>query len=741
MRGRRLRRVEHVCVMDKVFSLNPEQQDAVETLEGPVLVLAGAGSGKTRVVTSRIVHLIENGISPSNILGVTFTNKAAQEMRERICKLTQHQVLICTFHSLGARVLRECIHALGYQRDFTIYDEEDVEKLVKACLVELNLKEKKMEVKPFRQMISQAKNALQQPDQLLHLDQSSDIEQAFPSVYALYQRKLQEYQAVDFDDLLFLTVRIWREHPELLMRYQDKWPFVLIDEYQDTNAAQYTMTQLLVEKRRNLFVVGDPDQSIYSWRGADVQNILNFERDYPGAKVIRLEQNYRSRMNILNTANALISHNTNRIEKELWSDLGDGEKIKLYIGEDERAEAEFVASQVAYHKAQHKIPLNDMVIFYRTNAQSRVFEDYLLYRGVPYVIVGGVSFYQRREIKDILAYLRFSQSGADYISFARTINLPKRGLGDATIEKIRQGANEEGMTILAFCEALLKEAPMRAIVRLTAKQKEGLAAYIQVIYDLRVLGKKGSIRELVLGAIEQTGYLSYLMEDKETYEERRENLDELITKAVEWEISAPDPSLEAFLEELSLKSSLDEADQSQDRLSLMTIHNGKGLEFKTTFLVGLEEDLFPHVNSKNNREDVEEERRLCYVGITRAKEYLYLSFCHTRYLWGNLRFQKPSRFLKELPSEYIEKCKQAQIISKYALPERPQRETVTYVQKPLPQTVEEFEPGATIFHKDFGIGQVKEAYQGSMGLTYKIFFTKDNSLKTLVAKYAVLSRV
>jgi DNA helicase-2/ATP-dependent DNA helicase PcrA len=719
--------------------LNPEQREAVKTLEGPVLVLAGAGSGKTRVVTSRIVYLIENGIPPSRILGVTFTNKAAGEMRERVHKLTQHQVLICTFHSLGARVLRESIYRLGYQRDFTIYDEEDVEKLLKVCLVELNLKDKKMDAKPFRHLISQAKNALITPDQISRSDLTTDVEQAFPNVYALYQRKLQEYQAVDFDDLLFLTAKLWREHPDLLARYQERWPFVLIDEYQDTNAAQYTMTRLLVEKTRNLFVVGDPDQSIYSWRGANIYNILNFERDYPGAKVIRLEQNYRSQMNILNVANALISHNSGRYEKKLWSQLGTGEKIKLFIGEDERAEADFVASQIEYHRAQ-KISLNDMVVFYRTNAQSRVFEDSLISRGIPYVIVGGISFYQRREIKDILAFLRISQSSADYISFARTINLPKRGLGETTIEKMRHNANQEGLTILGYCEALLRDEPLKTILRLTAKQKESLAEYVQIIHELRLISKQGSIRNLVLAAIERTRYLEFLLEDKETYEDRRENLDELIAKAVEWEISAADPSLEAFLEELSLKSSLDEMDQSQERLSLMTIHNGKGLEFTVTFLVGLEEDLFPHVNSKNSQEEIEEERRLCYVGVTRAKKYLYLSYCHTRYLWGTLRLQKPSRFLKEMPKEYIEK-----FVSSTFKPsplELPQRERVSsYVEKPLPQQVESFSPGDRIFHKDFGVGQIQEAYEGSMGLTYKIFFDKDHSLKTLVAKYATLSRI
>lgn len=724
-------------------NFNEQQWDAITTFEGAVLVLAGAGSGKTRVVTSRIVHLIENGIPPSSILAVTFTNKAAGEMRDRVQKLTQHSVLICTFHSLGVRVLRECIQVLGYQRDFTIYDEEDVDKILKMCLVELNIKDKKMDTKPFRHLISQSKNALIEPDQISLGDLTTDIEQAFPQVYALYQRKLREYQAVDFDDLLFLTVKLWREHPDILARYQDRWAFVLIDEYQDTNASQYTMTRLLVAKRGNLFVVGDPDQSIYSWRGANVQNILNFERDYPGAKVVRLEQNYRSRMNILHIANALISYNSDRYEKELWSELGNGETVKLFVGEDERAEADFVSCQIESHRSD-KISLNEMVVFYRTNAQSRVFEDIFLYRGIPYIIVGGVSFYQRREIKDILSFLRITQSAADYVSFARTINLPKRGLGEATIEKMRHYANQEEMTILGYCEALLKGEPLKTDLRLTAKQKEGLNEYLNIIHELRLLSKKGSIRNLVLAAIEHTHYMDFLAEDRESYEDRRENLDELIAKAVEWERSAPDPSLEAFLEELSLKSSLDETDASQERISLMTIHNGKGLEFGVTFLVGLEEDLFPHINSKDSREKIEEERRLCYVGVTRAKEYLYLSYCQTRYLWGTLRFQKPSRFLKEMPKEYIEKI--ASSVSKFKkpfneFPQIPQRERVTYVEKPLPQKGMTFNPGDRIFHKDFGIGLIQEAYEGSMGLTYKVLFDKDKSQKTLVAKYAVLNRI
>lgn len=728
--------------MQLLDKLNPEQQEAVKTLEGPVLVLAGAGSGKTRVVTSRIVYLIENGIPPSQILGVTFTNKAAGVMRERIQHMTQNNVLICTFHSLGARVLRESITALGYNRSFTIYDEDDVDKLLKSCLTELNLTDKKIDSKPFRHYISKSKNNLFAPDQVDTTDMKSDLAETFPSVYALYQRKLKEYQALDFDDLLFLTVKLWQEHPDILALYQERWAFVLVDEYQDTNESQYLMARYLVEKRNNLFVVGDPDQSIYSWRGANIRNILNFEKDYPGAKVIRLEQNYRSTMTILNTANSLISYNTNRYEKELWSELGEGETIKLFIGQDEKLEADFVATQVEAHRSS-SISLNQMAVFYRTNAQSRVFEDCFIYRGIPYVIVGGISFYQRREIKDILAYLRISQSGADYISFLRTINLPKRGLGESTIEKMRHHANQEGMTILAYCEAIVHEAPLSTNQRLTAKQKESLSEYVKIVHTLRQLSKEGTIRNLVLSAIEQSGYMDYLREDEETYSDRRENLDELVAKAAEWELSSPDPSLEGFLEELSLKSSLDEADQTQDRISLMTIHNGKGLEFTAAFLVGLEEDLFPHVNSRNSADAIEEERRLCYVGITRAKEYLYLSYCRTRYLWGTLRVQKPSRFLKELPQEHLEKVSSSRPIFKRVEDFTPKSKpkTVVYIEEPSPPVGSSFEPGDRIFHREFGLGEVQEAYEGSLGLTYKVLFDKDNSLKTLVAKYATLSKI
>lgn len=739
--------MKHATQMnDILIGLNSKQQEAVSILEGPVLVLAVAGSGKTRVITCRIMQLIESGVPASAILGLTFTNKAAGEMKERINRLSKNDVLICTFHSLGARILRKTIHHLGYERDFTIYDEEDVEKLIKATLAELNIVDKKLEPKTFRNLISKTKNSVLAPEDVDIEDAfqyQSDLRRIFPAVYNHYQMKMKQYNALDFDDLLNLTVRLFKEHPQVLEYYQKMWPFILIDEYQDTNQAQYSIAHLLAGDKKNIFAVGDPDQSIYSWRGANIDNILNFEKDYPGTRLIRLEQNYRSTNNILEAANALISCNENRYKKELWSDLGQGEKIKLFIGEDDREEADFVGKQINFHRNENQIPLNEMVVFYRTNAQSRTFEDRLAYYGIPYVIVGGISFYQRREIKDILAFLRIVQSGADFISFARTINIPKRGFGDATIEKIRIGADQERLTIMGYCEALISDAPLKDKLRLTSKQKDSLADYLRIIHELKNIAQEGSIRNLVMSAIERTSYLSYLKEDPESYEDRKENLDALISKAIDWEFSAFNPSLESFLEELSLKSSLDEAGEAaSDRLSLMTIHNGKGLEFKVTFLVGLEEDLFPHINSKKDMDKVEEERRLCYVGITRAKEHLYLTHCHTRYLWGNLRFQRPSRFLEEIPREYIEKIK-----SKKHAPQvkRVYHEEPTHYQEishaPISPSTEKFEVGDTVFHKDFGIGQIKNVAEGSLGLTYKVFFTKDNSTRSLVARYAQLKKL
>jgi DNA helicase-2/ATP-dependent DNA helicase PcrA len=483
------------------------------------------------------------------------------------------------------------------------------------------------------------------------------LENLFPEIYKQYQENLKSANALDFDDLLYLPVKLFKENKEILEAYQKRWPYLLIDEYQDTNQAQYLLTNLLVEKSQNLFVVGDPDQSIYSWRGANIKNILNFERDYPKAKVVRLEQNYRSRKTILDAANALIENNQGRYKKNLWSTRGEGEKIVLYVAGSEREEAAFVVSEIQRLNQECNIPLSEMAIFYRTNFQSRTFEDFLLRSGLPYVIVGGISFYHRREIKDILAFLHMIEGDNDYIAFSRTINLPKRGIGETSIDKIRILAKNLNLSLLELTKALVYGEEKG--LRLNEKQREGLKEYLNLILDLRALAKDEnvSLQKLVMEVIRKSRYLDHLREEKETYDDRKANLEELISKAVEWEGMNESSALTKFLEELSLKSQLDEADLTNERVSLMTFHNGKGLEFMGVFLVGMEEDLFPHANSRGNTEAVEEERRLCYVGMTRAKERLYLTAAETRFLWGTSRMMRPSRFLREIPREYIDRMR------------------------------------------------------------------------------------
>lgn len=701
-------------------SLNPQQQIAVDHVEGPLLVLAGAGSGKTRIVTFRVAHLLQLGVPSHEILAVTFTNKAAEEMRNRILQLTHKSVLTCTFHSLCARILRESIAALGYTRDFAIYDEEDSEKVIKECFASLNIKEEKGQLRSFRSQISQAKNALILPEQLAKEDK------ILQDVYAMYQSRLKEYHALDFDDLLFQTVQLFKQHPEILEQYQKRWSFILIDEYQDTNEAQYTIARLLATKHNNVFAVGDPDQSIYSWRGANIQNILNFEKDFPGAIVIPLEQNYRSRSNILEAANALIRYNKSRYEKNLWSDKGEGQKIGLCIAENDHAEADFVVKRL-YHLHRDKgVPLSDCVIFYRTNFQSRIFEDHLLKERVPYVIVGGLSFYQRREIKDCLAWLRIVLSGTDFLAFARTINLPKRGLGEATLEKLHDFARERGTNIFDTCEHIVDG---KTPFKLSQKQLEGLKDYVRIINALREMLKQGQpLHTLITEALERSRYLEYLREDPESYEERRGNIEELVSKAAEWETEVEHPTLAAFLEELTLKSSTEESGTPQDHVRMMTLHNGKGLEFTGVFLVGMEEELFPHANSLESNEALEEERRLCYVGMTRAKEYLYLTASRYRYLWGMPKMMRPSRFLKEIPEEFLHAYHRTTPSSS--------RDDVVYDEKE-----EGFEIGTSVHHKDFGTGIVQKVYNTSLGLTYDVFFPKANTTRSLVAKFAKLTSV
>lgn len=621
--------------------LNEAQMRAVRHVYGPLLVLAGAGSGKTKVVTHRIAHLIEIGTPPEKILALTFTNKAAEEMRERTHALTEKEVQTSTFHSLGVRILRQSIDLLGYQKDFTIYDEKDREQLLKNCLESLGLKEEKELLKEAKTFISEAKNSLLLPEEI-----SPNSPSSLKRLYSLYQSKLKEYNAVDFDDLLMLTVHLFKTPAGDY--YASRWSFVLVDEYQDTNMAQYTICKHLVSKTGNLFVVGDPDQSIYSWRGAHIGNILRFEEDFPGASVITLAQNYRSTNTILKAANALIKSNHRAYDKNLWSELGDGEKIRLHSFYNDRDEAEFVATKIASYAK--KIPLDEMVIFYRTNSQSRLFEDALLSLDIPYTIVGGLSFYARKEIKDLLAFLRLLVSPYDFLSFARTVNIPKRGIGPKALLILQEVAKEYNLPILTATKmALLDEIPSK----LTKNQKNALSSYISIYTNLDPIKNDLPLKELITKLISLSGYETYLKEDPATLEDRKENISELIHKAKEWEEEHIEPSLSKFLEELTLKETQSEVAEMQKTVKLMTLHNGKGLEFEVCFLVGLEEDLFPHINSKTSLEELEEERRLAYVGITRAKRFLHLSYAKCRFLWGGTKYTTPSRFLSEIPESLI----------------------------------------------------------------------------------------
>ncbi len=701
------------------IDLNPEQKKAITHIEGPMLILAGAGSGKTKVVTERILHLLKIGIPSSEILAVTFTNKAAEEMKNRILKSASTHVLTCTFHSLSARILRESIHKLGYGHDFLIIDEDDSEKTLKECFSSLGIKEDKNLLKATKKQISQSKS------ELLDADNLPDESNPFKQIYRLYQAKLKQYNALDFDDLLFLSVKLFQEFPEVLLQYQKRWNFILIDEYQDTNHAQYLMIKLLCQKHNNIFAVGDPDQSIYSWRGADIGNILRFEKDYENTQIIRLEQNYRSCNNILEAANALIQCNEGRLEKNLWSSKEQGEKIGLYIAYNEKQEAEFVCQKIYTFCQLSKLSYKDCAIFYRTNFQSRTFEDALLKAKIPYTIIGGLSFYQRREIKDLLSLLRMLLSDCDFIAFSRTINIPKRGIGPSALEKLQELAMQKQIGIFSLCKQILKK---EVEIKLSTKQLQGVCDYFELIQSLRAqIIEKKPLSEILSLAIEKSRYLDYLKEDMETYLERKENIEELVAKAIEWEQETETPSLSLFLEEIALKPSSDNSHETDDCVKLMTLHSGKGLEFPLVFLVGLEEGLFPHLNSKDSPSLLEEERRLCYVGITRAKEHLYLTAARMRFLWGSARDMVPSRFLQEIPLKFLKN------LSSYRIKEEDEEEEG-------PAEPESLKEGDSVFHKDFGIGTLEKQYNTSIGLTYDVFFLKENKLRSLSAKYAKLTK-
>jgi DNA helicase-2/ATP-dependent DNA helicase PcrA len=628
--------------------LNPAQQQAVLHTEGPLLVVAGAGSGKTRVLTHRVVHLISAiGVQPNEVLAITFTNKAAGEMRSRLEDLLPdiaRRIWILTFHAACGRILRREAPRLGYRTNFTIYDQADQVRLVKQVLEELERDPKRFPAKGIHERISSAKNQLVGPDEYRQRVDSF-YDQTVADAYDLYQRRLFAANAVDFDDLLMLTVEVLERFPEAKERWQKAFRYVLVDEYQDTNHAQYRLLQLLAEKHRNVAVVGDPDQSIYAFRGADIRNILEFERDFGDTTVIPLEQNYRSTNTILRAANAVISHNTERKPKNLWSDLGDGEPVRVLEVEDEHAEARFVASEIA-GLVDEGVNGSEIAVFYRTNAQSRVLEDILVRQEIPYQVIGGPRFYERAEVKDLIAYLQAIDNPYDAVSLQRIANRPRRGIGDASLARLQTYADAHG---LSLWEAT--EFPEEA--GLGPAQARAVNGFRTLMHSLQAGALELAVDELVERTLDRSGYLAAL-EAERTIEAlgRIENLQELVGVAQEYQATAPEPNLSTFLQEISLFSDQDALRDQQSLVTLMTLHNAKGLEFNAVFMIGMEEGVFPHSRSIEEN-SLEEERRLAYVGMTRARERLTLTHASARALYGNRNYNLPSRFLDELPQEEL----------------------------------------------------------------------------------------
>jgi DNA helicase-2/ATP-dependent DNA helicase PcrA len=626
-------------------NLNIEQEKAVKQIAGPLLVLAGAGTGKTRVLTSRVAYLLSLGVRPFQILAITFTNKAANEMKERLALMAGSMAAdlwVSTFHAACGRILRREIGVLGYQPNFVIYDTQDQQALLKNCLKELNYDEKKFPPRSLAHGISQAKNRLLSPDEFTSLA-ATWYEQELARVYHLYQHKLRTFNAIDFDDMIMKTVVLFEQYPEVLRYYQEKFQYILVDEYQDTNHAQYRLVKLLSQRHQNLCVVGDPDQSIYRWRGADIQNILAFEKDYPEAKIIRLEKNYRSTGNILSAANAVIACNNDRKPKNLWTDRHQGHPLVLFNGENEWAEARFVVEEIMRLQQQEDLDCRNFAILYRTHAQSRVLEEMLMQKGLPYQILGGLRFYERKEIKDLLAYLRILQNPADSVSLQRVINVPRRGIGEATWSRLEFTSAKEGRSVMAILDN----------IEVGGKAAKVLAAFKRLIEDLTAASFRLTVTELVEKVLLDTGYLREL-EAENTPEAwaRLENLQEFKSITRAYDQSNEEKTLEGFLAQVSLVADID-AYKEGDAVTLMTLHTAKGLEFPVVFLVGMEEGIFPHNQSLLDVAELEEERRLCYVGMTRAQQKLYLSCARERTLYGNLVANEQSRFLQEVPEELL----------------------------------------------------------------------------------------
>ncbi len=629
--------------------LNPQQRLAAETLEGPVLILAGAGSGKTRALTCRVANLLDHGVPAWNILALTFTNKAAKEMKERIANLvgeSAEDAWISTFHSTCARMLRRDIEKLGYTRSFVIYDDDDQKAVLKEILKRLNIDEKFLPIRELSAKISDAKNKLMGPDEWFRESAKDYRCQMIHNVFLEYETRLKANNALDFDDLLVKTLELLADHPPVLESYRKRFRYVMVDEYQDTNYAQYMMIKLLTDESRNLCVVGDDDQSIYGWRGADIRNILDFEKDYPDATVIKLEQNYRSSANILDAANQVIAHNAGRKEKALWTERGEGDPIRLFAAGDERDEAAWIADRIRQLNRSGESYGNDAIL-YRTNAQSRVIEEMLMRASIPYKVFGGLKFYDRKEVRDVVAYLRVIVNPADDISVRRIINVPKRAIGDSTVQELMQYALENGMPLYST----LSDLPDT----LGSRPRKCVSEFFTLMTMLMAMKEVMPLNEFVPMLVEKTGLMEqYKKEDTDEARARVENIQEFLGAVEEYCKSAENPTLEDYLENVSLVTDLDQQeDQGRGYVTLMTLHSAKGLEFPNVFMTGLEEGIFPSSRSLMDDERMEEERRLCYVGITRAQKRLFISRARQRMLYNQVNHNAPSRFLEEIPERLL----------------------------------------------------------------------------------------
>ena len=721
--------------------LNREQQQAVQHTEGPLLILAGAGSGKTKVLTVRIAYLLAQGVNPYEILAITFTNKAAKEMKSRVEGLVgdvANRIWLSTFHSFCAKFLRfELDNFLGYNSNFTIYDTSDSQVVIKAALKALNLDDKYYPVGAMISAISDAKNKLMFASDFRK--QARDFyQQKVADVYEYYERELRKNNALDFDDLLLVAVKLLQSNAAVLDKYSKRFKYVMIDEYQDTNHAQYLLAYLLSSHWKNIAVVGDADQSIYAWRGADIQNILDFEKDYPNCTSIKLEQNYRSTKIILDAANAVIDHNEGRPEKNLWTDKVEGAKIQHFTAQSEHEEAAFIGDTIVKKHDIHGVPYGDMAILYRTNAQSRVLEEALIKRALPYTMVGGTKFYDRKEIKDVLAYLRVLYNPFDDLSLLRIINVPKRSIGVTTVSKLQDYARENGTSLFMTLTQL------HLVDTIKGKTKEKLEEFGILIFTLVAEMDDKSVLDILEAILDRTGYLAQLEESTDPQDQARaENIGELLSVAKDFQDTNPTGTVEDFLEQVALVNDVDSFEQEESKVTLMTLHAAKGLEFPIVFLGGLEEGLFPHSRTLMNPEEIEEERRLAYVGITRAEKELYISNATTRTVFGRTSSYLPSRFIDEIPAELVDGLRAKRRIPDDIKPTVPRHMSVASrpVTKPIirNEVIADWKVGDTAIHSKWGNGKVVNVSGEGAGMKLTIEFPTQG-VRVVMAKFAPVKK-